>query len=104
MWGVSFFFLDGSNISVPFMLLIHARACSCKISISERGDFYILFLFFFFSNKEKQFKKVSQDHLLLSPISSYLEGCQSHKGLLISSPSPWNPYLHLHTVFHNWDP
>lgn len=56
MWGVSFFFLDGSNVSVPFMLLIHARACSCKISISERGDFYILFLFFFFfSNKEKQF-------------------------------------------------
>lgn len=60
MWGVSFFFLDGSSVSVPFMLLIHAGACSCKISISERGDFYILFLFFFFLIRRSNFKKLSR--------------------------------------------
>lgn len=43
--------VDGSTVSIPFMLLIHACACSCKISSSKNG---MIFLFLFSFNKEKQ--------------------------------------------------
>lgn len=51
---LSFFcggWVDGSNVSIPFMMLIQACACSCKISISKNG---MIFLFLFSFNKEKQ--------------------------------------------------
>lgn len=39
--GGFLFVLDGSNVSIPFMLSVQARACLCKISISENGVIFI---------------------------------------------------------------
>lgn len=62
---VGFFFfglLGKSNISVPFMLLIYVEACSCKISISEKGAIFRYYVSLFSplrSSKVKKKKSVS---------------------------------------------
>lgn len=40
------FFLGGSNISIPFMLLVHARTCLRKVSISQNGMIFIFYISF----------------------------------------------------------
>lgn len=46
VWGFSFLFWDGSNISIPFMLLIHVGASSWKINISENGRIFTFYFYF----------------------------------------------------------
>lgn len=56
-----FFFglLDRSNISVPFMLLIYVEACSCKISILEKGVIFRYYFSLFSPLRSSKVKKKS---------------------------------------------
>lgn len=56
VWGFSFLILDGSDVSIPFMLLVHVRACLWKINISENG---MIFTFYFCSFHEQEAMKKS---------------------------------------------
>lgn len=43
---VGWCFFRVSNISIPFMLLVHAHACLCKVSISKNGMIFIFYISF----------------------------------------------------------
>lgn len=98
---INFFFfglLDRSNISVSFMLLIYVEACSCKISISEKGVIFRCYFSLFSPLRSSKVKKKNLC-LVLFPSPSSLS-----RGLYISQGTTHCSSLSVEMLFTHWVP
>lgn len=68
------------------MLLIYVEACSCKISISEKGVIFRYYFSLFSPLRSSKVKKKICVWYFFPPPAAYPEGRTYHKGLLTALP------------------